>query len=123
VNTALTGTSNLASVFGSGLPGQVRDWSFSHYADDFLPGVASEYSQPSWNYHSIFPALSGTNNSYPLEVNSLSTGSSTAASPTATGTLIGGSSAYYRFSIPSGSTAEITLTTSGPIAARVFRVR
>jgi hypothetical protein len=84
--------------------------------------VPPEYTQPSWNYHSIFPALSGTNNSYPLEVNSLATGSTT-ATPTASGTLIGGSSAYYRFSIPSESIAEITLTTTGPIAARVFRVR
>jgi hypothetical protein len=123
VNTPLTGTANLAGVFGASLPAQVRDWSFSHYTDDFLPSVPAEYTQPSWNYRSIFPALSGTNNSYPLEVNSLSTGSSTSATPTASGTLIGGSSAYYRFSIPSGSTAEITLTTTGPIAARVFRVR
>jgi hypothetical protein len=123
VNTTLTGAENLADVFGPSLPGQVRDWSFSHYTDDFLPSAAPEYTQPSWNYRSIFPALSGTNNSYPLEVNSLSSGSSTSASPTASGTLISGGSAYYRFSIPSGSTAEITLTTNGPVAARVFRVR
>jgi hypothetical protein len=123
VNTNLTGTANLANVFGPSFPGQVRDWSFSHYTDDFLPSVAPEYTQPSWNYRSIFPALSGTNNSYPLEVNSLSSGSATSASPTASGTLISGGSAYYRFSIPSGSTAEITLTANGPIAARVFRVR
>lgn len=123
VNTALTGTSNLTAVFGSNLPGQLRDWSFSQYTDDLLASVAPEYTQPSWNFRNIFPALSGTNNSYPLEVNSLSTGSSTATSPTASGTLIAGSSAYYRFSIPSGSIAEITLTSSGPIAARVFRVR
>jgi hypothetical protein len=123
VNTTLTGTANLANVFGSNLAGQVRDWSFSHYTDDFLASVPPEYTQPSWNYHSIFPELTGTDKSYPLEVNSLATGASTAATPTASGTLIGGSSAYYRFSIPSESIAEITLTTTGPIAARVFRVR
>jgi hypothetical protein len=120
VNTTQTGVANLTTVFGSDLPSKVRDWSVSLYADDYVASVPAELTQPSWNYRSIFPALSGTNGTYPLKVNLLST---TGTSATASGTLIGGSSAFYRFSIPAGSTAELTLSTNGPIAARVVRMR
>jgi hypothetical protein len=122
VNTTQTGVGNLSAVFGSDLPAKVRDWSISLYADDYVSAVPAELTQPSWNYRSIFPALSGANGTYPLKVNLLST---TGTSATASGSLIGGSSAFYRFSIPAGSTAELTLTltTSGPIAARVIRMR
>jgi hypothetical protein len=116
VSTALTGVDNLTAVFGNDLPGRVRDWNISHYTDDLVSGVPSELMQPSWNYHDIFPGLSGTGNTYPLKVDALSvTG--------ANSTLIGGAAAYYRFSIPAGTTAKLKLTTAGPVSARVIRVR
>ncbi|HEU4722511.1 MAG TPA: hypothetical protein VFS59_14220 [Gemmatimonadaceae bacterium] len=115
VNTARTGMSNLGAVFGD-IPGKVRDWNVSHYADDLVSGLPAEYTQPSWNFHSIYKALAGSGKAYPLEVKALAGGS-------ASGTLIGGAAEYYRFSVPANATATITLTSSGPIDARVVRIR
>jgi hypothetical protein len=116
VSTASIGVSNLSSVFGSDLPGRVRDWNIAHYTDDLVAGIPAELTHPSWNFHNVYPGLTGTGQTYPLKVNPLSTSG-------ATGSLIGGAAAYYRFSIPAGTTANLTLTAPGPVSARVIRVR
>ena len=115
VNTTATGVANLRKVFGADIGGLLRDWSVSHYTDD-LAGVPPVHTQPSWNFRNVFPALSGANSSYPLKVDVLNAGS-------ATGTLIAGSAAYYRFSIPANATATITVTGAPQIQAVVVRVR
>jgi hypothetical protein len=116
VNTATIGTANLKRVFGNDLATQVHDWNVSHYTDDFVPGVPGEQLQPSWNWHSVFKALAGSGKAYPLEVKTLTGG-------TANGTLIGGAAAYYRFSVPAGTVASVTLAAPGPVYARVVRLR
>jgi hypothetical protein len=116
VNTKRVGVPNLVAVFGSDIASKVRDWNVSHYTDDISPGLAAEHLQPSWDWHSIFKALARSGQAYPLEVKTLTGGS-------ASGTLIGGAAAYYRFSIPANTTATLTLTTPGPINARVVRIR
>ena len=80
-----------------------------------MTGVPGELTHPSWNFHNIYPGLKG-GKPYPLKVDPLS---ATGAS----GTLIGGAAAYYRFSVPAGATANLTLTAPGPVSARVIRVR
>jgi hypothetical protein len=117
VNTTKTGIPNLSSVFGSDIAAKERDWNVSHYTDDAVAGVPAEWTQPSWNWHSVFKALAGTGRAYPLEVKSLSTGTPAA------GTLIGGAAAYYRFSVPPNVTATVTLTAPAAIDARVIRIR
>jgi hypothetical protein len=116
VNTTKIGVSNLSTVFGSTLASQVHDWNVSHYTDDLTPGLPAEHTQPSWNWRSVFKALTKSGPAYPLEVKNLTAGS-------ASGTLIGGAAAYYRFSVPAGTTATVTLATPGPIYARVVRLR
>jgi hypothetical protein len=116
VNSTTRGVANLRAVFGPDIAGMLRDWSVSHYADDLNATVAPEQTQPSWNFHSIYPALGGGGNPYPLQVRSLS-GSA------ASGTLIGGGAAYYRFSIPANGTATISVAAPGPVQAVVVRVR
>ncbi|MFL5618990.1 MAG: hypothetical protein ACJ79A_11445 [Gemmatimonadaceae bacterium] len=116
VNTARTGLPNLTAVFGGDIATKVHDWNVSHYADDVVPGLPVEHTQPSWNWHSVFKALTRTGTAYPLAVKTLSAGA-------ASGTLIGGAAAYYRFSVPAGATATITIPTQGPIFARVVRLR
>ena len=116
VNTSRRGVANLSAVFGSDIAAKVRDWNVSHYMDDQVSNLPAEYSQPSWNWHSIFKALAGTGRAYPLEVKTLTAG-------TNSGTLIGGAAAYYRFSVPANTTATVTLSTTGPIEARVVRIR
>lgn len=116
VNTANTGLTNLSAVFGSDIAAKVRDWNVSHYTDDVVPGLSAEHTQPSWNWHSIFKALAGSGKAYPLDAQPLTGGA-------ASGSLIGGAAAYYRFSIPANATASITLSAPGPIDARVVRIR
>jgi hypothetical protein len=59
--------------------------------------------QPSWNWHDIYPALGSGGGNYPLQVLQLAT---TGAS----GTLIPGAFATYRFAVPAKSTATITVS-------------
>ena len=116
MSTARTGIANLSAVFGSDLQARVQDWSIAHYTDDLVSGVPGELTHPSWNFHNIYPALSGTGNTYPLKIDPMTTAG-------VSGNLIGGAAAYYRFSIPAGATANITLTAPAMVSARVIRVR
>ena len=117
VNTPKTGVTNLRAVFGNDLAAKVRDWSVSLYMDDLVGGLSQEFSQPSWHWHSLFKALAGqAGPAYPLQVKTFNGGA-------ASGTVLGGTAEYYRFSIPPNGTATITLTTSAPIDARVVRIR
>ena len=84
--------------------------------DDLVTGLPAEFSQASWHWHSLYKALAGTGKAYPLEVKTFTGGA-------ASGTLLGGSADYYRFSIPANTKATITLTTTAPIDARVVRIR
>ena len=113
VNTARIGLPNLTAVFGTDIASKVHDWNVSHYTDDIVSGLPAEHTQPSWNWHGIYKA---TNQSYPLQVKSLAAGSTS-------GTLIGGAAAYYRFSVPAGTSATVSVSSTGPIYARVVRVR
>ena len=120
VNSKTTGIANLRQVFGTNLGGLLRDWSVSHYTDDVVTSVSADFSQPSWNWHSIYPALSG-NSPYPLKVNQLSTAP-------ALGSLIPGSAAFYRFSVAGKVTGTVTLTkssatTTGPLQGVIVRLR
>jgi hypothetical protein len=84
----------------------LSDWSVSHYADDILPGVSADFTQPSWNWHTIYPALGGSASSpstYPLKVTGLTT---TGAS----GTVIPGGSSFYRFSVSANATGTLEIT-------------
>jgi hypothetical protein len=116
VNSTKVGLPNLSTVFGSDIAAKVRDWNVSHYTDDIVSGLPAEHTQPSWHWHSVFKALAGSGPAYPLQTLTLSGGA-------ASGTLIGGAVAYYRFSIPANTTASITLSAPGPVDARIVRIR
>jgi hypothetical protein len=103
VNSTTVGTANLRNVFGPDLGGWIQDWSVSHYTDDVTPGVPAEVTQPSWNWHNIYPALNGGGGNYPLATNSLTTSG-------ASGTVIPGASAFYRFAISPGGTGTVTVS-------------
>ncbi|MDB4912434.1 MAG: Peptidase hyicolysin [Gemmatimonadetes bacterium] len=116
VNSQTNGIANLRGVFGANVGAMLRDWSVSQYADDVVAGVSADLTQPSWNWHSIFPALSSTS-AYPLVVSSLSASGSN-------GTVIPGGARFYRFAVPANTSATLTLTaTGGVIQGTVVRVR
>ena len=102
VNNTSVGIANLQSVFGDVAP-LVRDWSVSNMLDD-APSASAELSQKSWNWHSIFGGIDGLSALYPLPATAMSP-----ATPTYTGTVVPGGSAYYKFTVPASGTATLTL--------------
>ena len=108
-NSQVAGLDNLFDVFGPTVPQMLNAWSLSLYTDDNTPGVDSTYTLPSWNFRSAYPALPTAAQPYPLlgAVGVLSDGIAQTVS------LQAGSSAYYRFSIASGTDAVIRLTSNG----------
>ncbi|HEY7860727.1 MAG TPA: Ig-like domain-containing protein [Gemmatimonadaceae bacterium] len=103
VNTTLTGQSNFNAVFGS-ITAMAHDWSIAQLTDDAGLTVNANYTNPSWNFRTMMPPLSG--GSFPLLTHSLT------ATPVDV-TLNGGSAAYVRFRVPSSTTAIVIATSSG----------
>jgi len=101
VNTTLVGIANVQKVFGTAFPDYVRDWNVSHAVDDVAP-VPAELTQPSWNWHSIFPPLYQTS-TYPLKYTVMTEATSYS------GTVIGGGAAYYKLAVPPSGSATLTL--------------
>jgi hypothetical protein len=99
VNSTLSGIPNLQSVFGTDVTLAIRDWNVSHAVDD-VAQVTAELTQPSWNWHSLFPVLYST---YPLKYQVMADGASYS------GTVTAGGAAYYKVSVPSGGSAKVTL--------------
>ena len=101
VNSTTTGIANLQNVFGSGVIDEFRDWGTSVLTDD-LTGVAATYQQPSWNYRSIYAALSSSS-VFPLSNVSLTPGAHTVS-------LVAGANAYLRFAVAAGTVPSIQWT-------------
>jgi hypothetical protein len=118
VNSPTTGIANLRTVFGADVGGLLRDWSVSQYVDDAVTSASADYLQPSWNWRSIYPALTNAG-TYPLAA---------AALPTtgAAGSVIPGGAAFYRFAVPANGSASITLSgvsRAGAAVGTVVRLR
>ena len=71
VNSSTNGIANLRQVFGANVGAMLRDWSVSNYTDDLVAGVSADFTQPSWNWHSVFPALGSGSAVYPLSITGL----------------------------------------------------
>src|SRR5204863_6639015 len=89
VNTTLAGQANFNSVFGDIIT-NARDWAVAQYADDAGLGIASNFTNPSWNFRSVMPAING--GVYPLLTRAL------LGTPVSV-TLNGGAAAYLRFGV------------------------
>ncbi|MFL5620146.1 MAG: hypothetical protein ACJ79A_17340 [Gemmatimonadaceae bacterium] len=114
VNNTAVGTANLKSVFGDVAP-LVRDWSVSNAIDD-APSASAEFSQKSWNWHSIFGGIDGLAALYPLPVIGM-----TPATPSYTGTVVPGGAAFFLFGVPANGTA--TLSLGGPSGEAVSNLQ
>lgn len=117
VNATAVGVPNLRTVYGGNIGGMLRDWSVSHYTDDVVAGVSVDFTQPSWNWHTIYPAIGS---GYPLTATPLAAGVTSA-------TVIPGGAAFYRFSVPANGTGTITVAggtaATGLATGTVVRVR
>jgi hypothetical protein len=126
VNSGSSGLSNLQTVFGvdqAGLTGLLRDWATSVYADDLVSGLPAAYSQPSWNWRSLYQGLFPQPQAFPLVGTSLTDATVWSSS------LMGGAATVGRFTIGSGVNALIRLTApgggtlAGPVTLSVIRVK
>jgi hypothetical protein len=99
VNSTLSGVENAQKVFGPTFTQDVRDWNVSHAVDDIAP-VPTDLTQPSWNWHTIFPVLY---DSYPLKYQVMTDATSY------TGKIAGGGAAYYKVAVPANGTATLNL--------------
>lgn len=116
VNSTTSGIANLRQVFGTNIGTQLRDWSVSQYADDNVTGISADFTQPSWNWRTIFPAL-GSGATYPLAVSSLTASG-------ASGSVIPGGATFYRFAIAPNASASLTLSASATVVqGTVVRIR
>ena len=103
VNTTAVGQANFNSVLGD-ITTTTRDWSVAQVADDAGLAVATNYTNPSWNFRSMIAGLnSGT---FPLLTHSL------LSAPVAL-SLSGGGAAYVRFRVAANLAASIVATSSG----------
>jgi hypothetical protein len=104
VNSTTDGFANLQNVFGTGLTTMFRDWAIANIADD-VPGVATEWQHPSWNFRGLFDYISSAKQ-YPLASVTVGDGSPRSLS------LNGGSAAYVRFSIGAGRVGIVSWSQS-----------
>jgi hypothetical protein len=120
VNSQTVGFANLRQVFGVDPMAAMRDWATALYLDDATTGVAARYTQSSWNFRDLFPALPLDPRPYPLTTRTLRNESRTAL------TLRAGSAAYLRFATNAGQDALLQLSSGGnalPPAVQLTVVR
>ena len=116
VNSTTAGQANFNAVFGN-INTMSRDWAVAQFMDDTGLGAASNFTNPSWNYRSLLPAIN--DGAWPLLTRSLTT------NPVSV-TLSGGGAAYLRFRVDAGVFATVAATSSGlavPSSVDVMLVR
>jgi hypothetical protein len=101
VNSRTNGQANFNAVFGS-ITANARDWAVAQYVDDLGLPVLGRYTNPSWNYRSIFGAFRTAG--LPLLTHQLVTGTNVQMS------LVGGGAGYTRFGVASGVAATLAAT-------------
>ena len=89
------GIPNLTRVFSPELTSWIRDWAIANYADDFIPGVPTIDTHPSWDFRSIVASIN--DGSFPLGTKQIDSVS------TATVAIADGSAAYLRFGVVPGA--------------------
>jgi hypothetical protein len=116
VNSPTVGLANLRNVFSSDILDWFRDWSMSVYTDDLAQAIPDAFTQPSWDFRSIYPRLGV--DKYPLAVTKLVDGVDTVA------TLAGGGSWYAEFGARAGALSAIAWSVSSSnVKISVARVR
>jgi hypothetical protein len=108
--SADTGLTNVKNRLGTDPLPWFRDWAAMMYLDDSGLGPAATYSEPSWNFRSVYGGLSygGNPAGYPLTPKNPSNG--VAQSFTLSQ---GGGASYVRMGVPSGGFAGVAASATG----------
>jgi hypothetical protein len=102
------GLANLNRAVTTDLSGWVRDWSVANYADDFITGLASVVTEPSWNIRSVVTVVN--EGMWALDTQAIDSAN------IATVAIGDGSAAYFRFGVGPGAAG------GGRITARATTV-
>jgi len=105
-NSATSGFANLQQVFGVDPIAALRDFAVSLYLDDLVPGLPARFTQPSWNFRSVFPVVPGPR-SFPLSIRALR------SETTSSVALRAGAAAYYRFTVPANGEGYFQVSSNG----------
>ncbi|CAN5247062.1 hypothetical protein BH24GEM2_BH24GEM2_11420 [soil metagenome] len=116
VNSRTRGVANLRNALATEPINWMQDWTVSVYTDDTDLPVEGRFTQPSWNFRSIMPAFTSTNNRYPLQTIALTTSSAVNLN------LFGGGAAYLRFGIAPSGQAGIRTTSGGVTPPQNLRI-
>jgi hypothetical protein len=109
VDSNLAGVANLESAIGGADANLwLRDFTAAMYADDAVAGVSAEYTNPSWNFRSVYSGLGG----FPLLARPLTDGVGLTLSYQS-----GGGTSYIRFGVPQSGLATITSLSGGALPA------
>lgn len=108
LNSTTTGMTNLKAAFGTEPVPLFRDWAVSVYLDDAVSGAEARFTQPSWDFRSVF--TTGTGSGFPLRVHRLRNGASQSVH------LATGGSAYLRFGVAPGGRADVRAVPEGSTA-------
>ena len=112
VNSLTAGQANFNAVFGDIIT-NARDWAVAQFTNDAGLGVAANYTDPSWNFRNIYPAITNAKN-FPIATQSLIGGGQVSL------TINGGAAAYVRFRVAANVLATVASTSSGqPVPATV----
>lgn len=114
VNSTTSGVANLTSALGVSAIDLMQNWTVSVFTDDAVPAVPPRYTQPSWNFRLIIPALN--EGAFPLEVRTLQPDAESRL------TLKGGGAAFIRFGVAPDQQAVIATTSGGAIPPQRLRV-
>lgn len=107
--SAATGIDNLEASIGADAADWLADFVVGVYADDAVAGVDPEYTQPSWNYRSVFGGLGG----FPLGTRPL-----TNTVPLTLSYSRGGGATFIRFGVAASGEGVVTLESGGlPVTA------
>ncbi|MEE8550851.1 MAG: hypothetical protein V3T08_06305, partial [Gemmatimonadota bacterium] len=115
VITTLAGVTNLETAVGKPLEDLLAEWLLALFADDFIAGVDSRLTIPSWNLRDQYVNLFG---SYPLVTTTLGY-----ADGTSDFTVVSGSGRYFLISSGAASpamSARFTTQAGSPLASSLL---
>lgn len=117
-NAVAAGKETLRQALGLASTAEVdawyRDWLVAMYADDAVAGIETTYTNPSWNYRSLYTALNG---SYQLVPRPLANGT-----PLTLSYKSRGATAWVRVGVAADGFARITSTSGGGTPPSTMRM-
>jgi len=119
-NSTTTGFANYEAAIGTPRNPWIRDFFMSMYTDDALTGLAADYTQPSWNFRSLYDHLDydgdHLSDGYPLAVRNPANGVANTFS------LAPNAAAYLRMGVQANGLAQVTLQAGGAAPASTLLV-